>query len=445
METITAAPRSEGTRSDRDKKLRVLFVVRNIPHVPSTGGLTRMFHLVRAVAQIADVTLVSAADDPAHVDLTMMQPICQHIRVVPCPVAQAQPTVGPKILRPVTRAMGIVHALTRSDPFPVGQVDRLALRHEIRTLLQSNHYDVVVVDHTQLAGMLRDIVRAWSGPSIATLHDALSVLEYRKQETQRRAMRRRRPSISGLQVLRQMRSIERGILRSYSRVAAVSELDARNLRRLASEKAVDVIPNGVDIDYFAPADSNPRSLPATNIIIFTGFLAYYTNSDSLRFFVDDIWPLIRGRRPDAQFWIVGANPTPEVEAMARHAGIEVFASVPDVRPYLEQSTVAIVPLRLGSGTRLKILEALAANRPVVSTTLGAEGLHLESGHDLLRADTPAEFADAVVTLLECPDDARALAAHGQETVRRLYSWDTIGTTLQQILRQIVANSRDNTG
>jgi glycosyltransferase involved in cell wall biosynthesis len=123
--------------------------------------------------------------------------------------------------------------------------------------------------------------------------------------------------------------------------------------------------------------------------------------------------------------------------MARHDGIEVFASVPDIRPYLAGSAIAVVPLRLGSGTRLKILEALAACRPVVSTRLGAEGLDLQPDHDLLLADTAPAFADAVVRLLERPEDARRLAVQGRETVRRNYSWDSIGATFQAMLRAVV--------
>jgi glycosyltransferase involved in cell wall biosynthesis len=211
---------------------------------------------------------------------------------------------------------------------------------------------------------------------------------------------------------------------------------------LAPNKRVDVLSSGVDIDYFGAVATWPREQSVSRLqgdtLVFIGTLAYHPNIHALQFFMDEVLPLIKRRGPHVRFWIVGASPGPAVQAMAKQEGVEVFASVPDVRPYLAASTVAIVPLRLGSGTRLKILEALAAHLPVVSTTFGAEGLDLEPGRDVLLADTAGAFAEAVWSLLECPDRAQELAHHGWETVRRAYSWDGIRARFRVMIQEVGA-------
>jgi glycosyltransferase involved in cell wall biosynthesis len=257
-----------------------------------------------------------------------------------------------------------------------------------------------------------------------------------------RSIKRAVARIGTWRYVRQLQAIERDLLCSYTRVVAVSRVEAAHLRRLAPDKSVDVLASGVDVDYFGAVATWPREhsvpRPKGDTLVFLGSLAYHPNIHALQFFMDEVWPLVKRRRPHVRFWIVGASPGPAVQAMAEQDGVEVFASVPDVRPYLAASTVAIVPLFLGSGTRLKILEALAAHLPVVSTTFGAEGLDLEPGRDVLLADTAGAFAEAVCSLLECPDRAQELAHHGWETVRRAYSWDGIRARFRVMIQEVGA-------
>ncbi len=419
---------------------RLLYVARHIPYVPSYGGVTRSYYQLRAAAEIADVTLLGAEVSLPCAHIEAIRPFCQDIQLVPPgrPRSSPLPSASARPLpRPRARVLDVAHNVTHVDPFSRTAFDRPAIQQAVRDLLRATSFDAVFVDYTEIAMVLRGVVRAWGGPSIAGLMDVLSVLEWQRQQATRREMKRRRPSLSDWQVVHELRSIERDILRSFTRTVTVSAVDAAHLRRIAAGARIDVAPNGVDVAYFDPVASWPcdpaTAARAAETLIFTGQLAYRPNVDALRFFLNDIWPVIRSRRPRTRFWIVGATPTPEVQAMADRDDVHLFASVDDVRPYLAGSAVAVVPLRMGSGTRLKILEALAAERPVVSTTLGAEGLDLKPGRDLLLADTAMAFADAVVALLERPDDARELADHGRDTVRRLYSWDVVMARFQSIL------------
>jgi len=453
-------------RLDSNRRPRILCVVLHIPYVPSTGGMTRVFHLVRAATDVADVTLVGAAEISASANLDMMRPLCERIVLIPPPsrrrLFEPWPRSAPA---PVRHARDIVRALRRVNPYMHGRYDQAAIRASVGDLLRREDYDLVLVDSNELGEILRQDITAWRGPSVVILHNVQWMQQFRGlrargQEMQQQRMReqagRSRYALlrtikrslqrwSGWHLMMNLRTAEQALLRTYTRVVAVSEVDAAQLESLVPGTKVDVVPNGVDVRYFGETVPAMRDAHARETLVFTGTLGYPPNVDAMRFFVADIWPLIKARHPAVRLWIVGASPSREVRALAQQPGIEVYASVPDVRPYLGGSAVAVVPLRGGSGTRLKILEALAAERPVVSTTLGAEGLHLEPGRDLLLADTPAEFAAAVAMLLERQDDAWALAAHGRETVRRLYSWDSVGATFQRLLRELVASETIGAG
>lgn len=443
---------------------RILYVVRWIPYIPSPGGITRSFHLVHAAMEVADVTLVGAAVDPSSVRLEAMNGLCERIHLVPAP---ARPSSAPERSgcppwRLLCRVVDGLRPLVDANPYIQAQFDQDALQRTVRDLLQTNGpYDVVIVDCTETAAIVREVLVQWGGPTIANVPDVLSSHQQRVQRMQRQQVGHRESGLHGQLVVdwlrsikravarigtwryvRQLQAIERDLLCSYTRVVAVSRVEAAHLRRLAPDKSVDVLASGVDVDYFGAVATWPREhsvpRPKGDTLVFLGSLAYHPNIHALQFFMDEVWPLVKRRRPHVRFWIVGASPGPAVQAMAEQDRVEVFASVPDVRPYLAASTVAIVPLFLGSGTRLKILEALAAHLPVVSTTFGAEGLDLEPGRDVLLADTAGAFAEAVCSLLECPDRAQELAHHGWETVRRAYSWDGIRARFRVMIQEVGA-------
>jgi len=417
---------------------RILYIVRSIPYLPSQGGLTRAYHMVRAATEVGDVTLVGAAEEIETARLDMMQPLCQEIHLVPHPGMDGRSRSGPRaVVSGIAWSLNSVRSMLGNDPFPEAEFDRAALRTRVTAILATSRFDLVVVEHSELASILGGELQTWGGPRAADLHNAMYLLTQRRRRLQE--VGRRRPSVSGWRLVQQVRAREREIVRSYSRVIAVSEIDRAALQRLVPRKPVDVIPNGVDVEYFGAVGSSPGSDPsATSTLVFTGSLWYHPNIDAMKYFVAEIWPLIRGRRPEVQLHIVGGDPTAEVEALGERDGVSVFGSVPDVRPYLAAGSVAIVPLRLGAGTRLKILEALAAGRPVVSTSLGAEGLDLRDGHDLLLADTPLAFAEAVVRLLEQPEEAHRLARQGRETVSARYSWQSITQTFSSLLQDTLA-------
>jgi glycosyltransferase involved in cell wall biosynthesis len=193
-----------------------------------------------------------------------------------------------------------------------------------------------------------------------------------------------------------------------------------------------VIPNGVDTARF-----RPTPIPAAPVLVFTGTLSWWPNIDGLTWFCHDVLPLVREHVPDARFDIVGREPLPAVRELGRLAGVALHADVPSVVPWLEQARVAVVPLRIGSGSRLKALEAMAAGRPVVGTSVGLEGLDIGDDDQALVADDPASLAAAVVRLLTDDGVAARVANAGADHARGRFAWDAIGRRFVDTLLGLV--------
>jgi glycosyltransferase involved in cell wall biosynthesis len=219
---------------------------------------------------------------------------------------------------------------------------------------------------------------------------------------------------------RRMRAFEQRECRRFDHVIAVSELDRDTFRDGYGLTTVSAIPTGVDVDFFRPSFTTVK---APTEIVFVGSMDWMPNSDAVTWFCTDILPLVRDQIPDVQLTIVGRDPRPDVQELAaRIPGVAVTGTVPDVRPYLERSAIVIVPLRVGGGTRLKIFEAMAMEKAIVSTRIGAEGLPVRDEVELLLADDAPSFATAVVRLLQDHATARRLGETAAARVRGDFGW-----------------------
>jgi len=223
---------------------------------------------------------------------------------------------------------------------------------------------------------------------------------------------------------------EERVCRTVKRIVAVSEADARTMQSLYGVAGIAAVPTGVDLDYFAP----PEARQPTTDLVFLGSMDWRPNIDGIRWFTDEILPLIRRHRPECSLAVVGRLPSPEILRLAEaDARIHVTGTVPDVRPYLWESALSIVPLRVGGGTRLKIYEAMAAMVPVVSTIIGAEGLDVRDGENIALADSPQAFAERCVALLGDAEARRKQAQAAWEMVSACYSWETVARKFEQLL------------
>jgi sugar transferase (PEP-CTERM/EpsH1 system associated) len=307
-----------------------------------------------------------------------------------------------------------------------GRIDALAARRfaaEIRRTLSSEPIDVVHVRQLPMAGYaraLRDV------PRLLELIDAETLATSRGRTRRWRGAARRLVAVT----------IERRALASFPIVTVVAEADAAALRRLAPGRRVEVVPNGVDTDRFRP---QPDAAVVPQSVVFVGAMSFTPNVEAASWFVTEVLPILRRARPDVSVTIVGRDPTPAVEALGGHRSVTVTGEVDDVRPYLARAAVVVAPMVSGSGIKNKILEAMAMQRPIVATPLAAEGVDVAAGRDLVIADTPAEFAAAVASLMADPERASALAAAGRALVEARYTWEACAARYAALYADLAAS------
>ena len=397
---------------------------------PQTGLMLRNYHLARALARQAEVSCLSFADDEAALTPDAAQELppapaqwCQRVVTVPREGAYTPS----KIMR---GAIGLKPVTVLNYTTPV-------MRATLAQMLEAQRFDVVQVETSTLCDYL-PIIRAAKHPPLAVCdwHNIDSEL-MRRYSQQAPLMRR----LYALLTAYRIAAFERWTLHNYDAHIACSTRDAQQLQKVAPDARVSVIENGVDVDYYTDAQlaraqslweqTLGREKPSAKRLIFVGSMDYHANIDAVTDFARRVWPELRRARPALSFSVVGRNPAPEVLALQEIDGIEVTGTVPDVRPYYAQAAAQIVPLRVGGGSRLKILEAMAAGVPVIATTLGAEGLAVRDGHDIAIADTPEMLGRRLWALLDNAEVRQAQVLAARETVRRQYDWAALGAALAE--------------
>lgn len=399
--------------------MNLLIVCVDLPR-PAWGASARNYYLLKALAHGHNVSLLALASSLEKESYDYMSPLenlAHTVQVVACQVSQA------KRWQQLKNAVSGKSYLLNLFLYP-------EMQNALDTMLARGHYDIVLFESVLMAG--------YNVPEgikiIIDQHNIEHELLQRTFELEKAPFRKWYNWREG-RILRKG-EIER--CRRANMILVTSERERQILQGLLPERVIEVVPNGVDIETFYESSSEGE---ISNRVIFTGTMDYYPNTNAALFFAQQCWPLIRAQIPGATWQIVGRNPPPEVQKLAELPGVTVTGTVPDVRPYLAASSVAIAPLRIGSGTRLKILEALAMRKAVVSTSIGYEGLSLVPGKHLIVVDQPEEIAQAVITLLNNTEMRRTLGSAGRVLVESEYSWQRIGDRLLHILeeRELIRN------
>jgi sugar transferase (PEP-CTERM/EpsH1 system associated) len=395
----------------RNGPLRLLWVKVGGLWPPNAGGRLRSLHLLRELSRRHSVTVLTThgpAEDPKV--LREQLPRCD---------VWSAPFAAPK-----HGSGAFLRALVRSwwSPLPLDLCRwRVpALTAELRARAAQRQADLYIVDFLVSAANLPARLPL---PLVLFEHNVEHQIWRRLACVERRPWRRAALELEW----RKLRRYEAHACRSAPLTLAVSDADAQALRGLAPGAAVRAIPTGVDTDYFTPAVA--REVPGR--LVFTGSMDWYPNEEAMLHFLGRVFPRIREAAPETTLAIVGRKPSARLSRAAALAGARVTGTVQDVRPYVREASVFVVPLRVGGGTRLKIFEALAMGKAVVSTRIGAEGLPLVPGHHYLRADDDADFARAVLALLADPGQRRALGSAGRSLVEERYSWREVARVFEE--------------
>jgi polysaccharide biosynthesis protein PslH len=393
--------------------MKVLWVNTNFLHPTTKGGQIRTLEMLRHLHRWHEIHYVAIhnpaqTEGPAraHEYCSKAYPFPYRIPEKPSPAFLWQLAAG--IFSPM--------------PLAVSRFDPPGMKLFLTKLIRQERFDRAVVDHLAPTAYFPDLAHA-----VFFQHNVETVIWRRHVEHASSPLRRWYFELQA----RRMFEFERHVSREAGHIVAVSAADASQMHKLFGVTHVSEIPTGVNLEYFQPPDPQPS---ADADFVFVGSMDWLPNVDGVQYFVREILPLIRRRRPDCSLAIVGRTPPPSIAELAeRDPLIQVTGTVPDIRPYLWGSAVSIVPLRIGGGTRLKIYEAMAARIPVISTSIGAEGLTVHPPDDIRIADTPADFAERCLELLSNDGDRRRVAAAAWEMVNVNFSWEKVARCFEGIM------------
>ena len=394
--------------------MRILFIQNRLLFPTNTGGRIRTLNILRYLARWHNVTYLCnlSSGEEEHADA--MRALGVRLETV------SRDEVTNSQWRFYRQ---LAWNQFSRQPFSVAKDFNPTLRARATQLLAELSVDLLICDFVQMAPCVAGL---HCPPTILVQHNVEAQIFERHAAHDHGWLRRR---IMGAE-WRKMRRFEAESGQRFDAVVAVSEADKTVFENEYGWKHVHVIDTAVDVEYFTPASGAERP----GRVAFVASMDWLPNQDGVRFFVEQVWPRIRSAHPEANFQVVGRNPPPAISRLSQVDGVEVKGTVPDVRPYLAQAMVVVAPILVGGGTRIKIFEAMAMGKPVVSTTVGAEGLKVVPGKHLLLADTPREMADAIQSLLKNADKRKRLGRAARELVCCHFSAETIARQFEGICR-----------
>ncbi len=396
--------------------MKILFISPRLPFPLDTGGKIRTFNILKQLAKKNIVHLVSFSFEPNDRDyIADFEKLGVEVNLVP----MEEPTVLQKI--------SVV--LLNPIPYSINKYNTLFMRQAIEDLCKTQSFDAVHVDHLHMAHYT-DLCK--NIPCFLDEHN----VEYRILERCGDVETNLLKKLLYRQQSFKMKAFEAKKIKEFWGVFCCSLDDQRLLSSLSPGRSlVHVVANGVDTEFFNTPRPNGEIIEE-DALVFTGSMDWLPNDDSITYFCGKILPLIWQKNGSIRFYVVGKNPSTMVKDLAKHDNrVIVTGRVDDVRSYIHRSKVFIVPLRIGGGTRLKILEAMSMGKVVVSTSIGAEGIECTDGQNILLGDQPQDFADKVLSLFNDPQRSKDIGLKARQFVCERYDWDIIGQKLNAIYEE----------
>ena len=406
--------------TNENRVMEIVYVANVFPYPPTNGHSIRNYNLLKRVGQHHNLHLrLLVHEKPTEEQLIGLLPFVKSLRYY------VQPEVG-AFAQPLRGLRYWLRGIPPDLRFSMNH----ALMQDLRHFIDDNEVDILQIEDPSMALYVNAVPKGSRIRTVLTFHD----INFKKYER----ISKLEPSLKRKLRLRfhshMMRKWEPKFAANFTRCVTMSDVDRELLLEVDSELKVHTIPNGVDTELFQPFPEKPSSMMYH--LLFVGNMDYRPNIEAVKWFTEQVMPWLDQSIPNYMFWIVGVNPREEVLAL-KSAKVQVTGRVPDVRPYYENANVVIVPLFAGGGTRLKILEAMSLGRPVVSTTIGAEGLELIPGQHLLIADDVQDFRSGIEALIQDDMFRQNMVAQGRDCVVDQYDWGAIAEKLEKLYLRIL--------
>jgi len=397
--------------------MNILFLTPYLPYPLNNGGLIRVHHLLVNLATKHKITMLCMEpdNDAQRKGIDVIKSKGVDIELIP--VASNQKKERKRLYQ--------LLSLFSSKPYQYQQYHSNAMQTAIDKQLATGRYDLVLAEFSQMGyyDLKTEI------PKYVDQHNVEYEIMLRTYETEKNPLRR----LLAYSEWKKYNVQEIENCEKFNACLTTSQRDADILQKRMPDMPCHVIPNGVDSDHFKASAESSVEAVNPNMVLFTGTISYYPNTEGIMWFHANIWPLIKLKKPDATFCIAGKGPPPEVQKLAEEdSSIIVTGMVDDMRDYYSQAAAVVVPLRVGGGTRLKILEGMSMSKAIVSTSVGAEGIDHSDGKDIILKDDPQAFCDAVVELLDDANLRTNVGDAGRQLVEDKYDWKAISNTLSDI-------------
>jgi glycosyltransferase involved in cell wall biosynthesis len=403
--------------------MNILFLSTRSPYPLISGHSLRTYHILKGAAQNHNVTFVTFVQLPEHEfkkeNLDHLKGFCKGVH----------PFEIPADLSRITFAKMLFSNLFSSLPFVAQKYDAPLMRQKIREIIQTEHIDLVHVDMLPLTAYINEFENL---PKILVNHNVESVRLYRWFRTEPNPAKK---AYLGIQWLK-LKTFEQSAMNKFDGCVVVSELDKELLVKMGVKSRLFVVPNGTNTKFFKPNNGKV----VENSVLWIGHMDVHTNKDAVLYFWKDIYPILKMKYPQVKMTFVGTAPPKEIaDAAQKDPQVKATGFVDDIRPYIDEAAIMVVPIRIGSGTRLKILDAMAMGKAIVSTSVGCEGINVNDGKDILVADDPQGFADKTISLLKDLEMRINLEKNALK-VAETYDWDLIREK-QEVVYQDVMDRR----
>ncbi|UCC39847.1 MAG: glycosyltransferase [Candidatus Aminicenantes bacterium] len=397
--------------------MKILFTCKEFPHSKIIGGPIIIYNRIKYLSKKHLVSLAAFIREDEKKFISSLEPFCYDLRTVPFP-SQRSPLKALKdfFTSPIPHYFLKWHSSQR-------------MADTIADMVKKDRYDIVIAEYSTMGQFLHN------NPKLPPIRRVISVHEC-YYLARRKAYRLNRLGISKLKEsinLKGLKKYEFEMYRKADKVLTLTPQGKEELLEVCPELDISVVPHGVDVEYFSFSESEKPE----KSIVFVGNYLHYPNADAVIYFHKEIWPRIKEQVPDIKFYVVGQGPPPEIQNFSRDQAIIITGRVDDVRDYLKKGRVFICPVRLGGGFRGKILEAMAIGRPVVSTSLGAEGIPASDRENIMIADNSDEFAQAIFDLMRDDSLFDRIRNNARKLMEEKYAWEKGVDVMEEVLERII--------